>query len=332
MFGNNKELRFGLLLLLTASAVLSLIGFWLSPACGTLVLTACILISVIHLATEGYRYRRLQKLSRDLDALLVSGTPLPIREYDEGELSILANQIQKMTLRLVEAAETVKADKLHLADSLADISHQLRTPLTAMNLTAAMLREADLSAEKRAALTGELRRLLTRTEWLVESLLKLSKLDAGTVALSKESLSASALIAQATEPLAIPMDLRDQTLRIHCKDESFSGDAVWTAEALGNVLKNCMEHTPYGGTITVTAMETALYTQIIVEDNGPGFDPGDIPHLFERFYKGSNASESSYGIGLALARTVITAQNGTIQAMNGSTGAKFVIKFYKQVI
>ena len=93
-----------------------------------------------------------------------------------------------------------------------------------------------------------------------------------------------------------------------------------------------MEHTPDGGTITVTAEETALFTQITVEDTGPGFSEKDIPHLFERFYKGSNASESSYGIGLALARTVISAQNGTVQAMNGSHGAKFVIKFYKQVI
>ena len=132
--------------------------------------------------------------------------------------------------------------------------------------------------------------------------------------------------------MAIPMDLRDHRLVVCCKDEAFAGDLVWTAEALGNILKNCSEHTPAGGTITITAIETALYTQIEVKDTGPGFDPKDIPHLFERFYKGSNASENSYGIGLALARTVITAQNGTLQAMNGESGAKFVIKFYKQVI
>ena len=332
MFANNKELRLGIILLAATCALLSVIGFCVSPICGILVLAACIVISSIHMMTEAYRYRRLQKLSQDLDKLLVSGAPLPIRDYDEGELSILANQIQKMTLRLMEAAEAVKADKVYLADSLADISHQLRTPLTAMNLTAAMLRAPNLTNEKRISLTGELRNLLTRTEWLVESLLKLSKLDAGTVALAKETVSVSTLIKQASEPLAIPMDLRNQTLEIHCDTEAFTGDAVWTAEALGNILKNCMEHTPAGGTITVTAAETALYTAINVEDTGLGFDSKDIPHLFERFYKGSSASENSYGIGLALARTVITAQNGTIQAMNGSQGAKFVIKFYKQVI
>ena len=132
--------------------------------------------------------------------------------------------------------------------------------------------------------------------------------------------------------MAIPMDLRNQHLIMNCKEERFDGDLIWTAEALGNILKNCMEHTPEGGTITVTAEETALYTQITVEDTGSGFDPKDIPHLFERFYKGSNASQTSYGIGLALAKTIIATQDGTIQARNRSNGAKFIIKFYKQVI
>lgn len=332
MFANNKELRLGLILILIFSFVLTAIGFWIWPVCGVLVLLSSLILGVIHLATEYYRYRRLQKLSQDLDALLVSGTPLPIRDYDEGELSMLANQIQKMTLRMMEAAEAVTAEKVFLADSLADISHQLRTPLTAMNLTAAMLRQPELPEEKRIALTGELRSLLTRTQWLVESLLKLSRLDAGTVVMESAKVSVSDMVRQASKPLTIPMELRNQKLTVHCAGESFTGDLVWTAEALGNVLKNCMEHTPDGGSITVNASETPLYTAITVEDTGPGFDTKELPRLFERFYKGAQASENSYGIGLALARTVITAQNGTIQAMNGNQGAKFVIKFYKQVI
>lgn len=332
MFQSNKELRRSIVIIAIATVVLAIVGFMISAACGVLVLAACVVIAGIHLGTEYYRYRRLQKLSRDLDDLLVGGKPLPIREYDEGELSILANQVQKLTLRLTESAETVKADKIYLADSLADISHQLRTPLTAMNLTTTMLRSPDLTDEKRMELTGELRSLLTRTEWLVETLLKMSKLDAGTVKLAKDAVSVRELIARSAAPIAIPMDLRNQTLAVNCGGEAFIGDLVWSAEALGNILKNCMEHTPEGGTITVTAQETALYTQIEVEDTGPGFDTRDIPHLFERFYKGSNASTNSYGIGLALARTVITAQNGTVQAQNCECGAKFVIKFYKQVI
>ena len=332
MFQNNKELRRSIVVIAIATVVLAVVGFVISTTCGALVLAACIVIAGIHIGTEIYRYRRLQKLSADLDRLLIGGTPLPITEYNEGELSILANQVQKLTLRLTEAAEVVEADKKYLADSLADISHQLRTPLTAMNLTTTMLRSPDLAGDKRMELTGELRSLLTRTEWLVETLLKLSKLDAGTVKLAKDTVSVRELISRSAAPIAIPMDLRNQTLVVNCGGESFIGDLIWSAEALGNILKNCMEHTPEGGTITITAQETALYTQIEVEDTGSGFDPKDIPHLFERFYKGSNASANSYGIGLALARTVVTAQNGTVQAMNSSAGAKFVVKFYKQVI
>jgi len=332
MFQNNKELKVSLILLGVATVILTLIAMSFLISAGILILALGLIATGIHWSTEYYRYRKLQKLSSDLDKLLISGTPLPIREYSEGELSILANQIQKMTLRLTESAEAIKADKVYLADSLADISHQLRTPLTAMNLTTTMLRDTELSTEKRMELTGELRSLLTRTEWLVETLLKLSKLDAGTVKLAKDPVRVKNLIDRAAKPIAIPIDLRNQKLIINCAEETFTGDLVWTAEAIGNILKNCMEHTPESGTITVTVQETALYTQIEVQDTGDGFDAKDIPHLFERFYKGSNASETSYGIGLALARTVITAQNGTIQAANSSNGAKFVIKFYKQVI
>lgn len=332
MFQNNKELRHSLTALVIVTAVMTIIGLCVSAVTGTLILTACLIVVAVFVLTENYRYRKLQKLSTDLDKLLIGGTPLPITEYNEGELSILANQIQKITLLLKESAEVVKADKKYLADSLADISHQLRTPLTSMNLTASMLRNPELTTEKRIELSKELRNLLTRTDWLVETLLKISKLDAGTVKLIQKPVQIKDLIARAAEPLAIPMDLRNQQLIVHCKEEAFTGDPIWTAEALGNILKNCTEHTPEGGTITVTASETSLYTQIEVEDTGAGFDPKDISHLFERFYKGVNASENSYGIGLALARTVITSQNGSVQAINGEKGAKFVIKFYKQVI
>ena len=332
MFQNNRELRYSLTALVISTTIMTVLGFCVSVLTGSLILAACLIAVSIFLLTELYRYRKLQKLSIDLDNLLISGTPLPITEYNEGELSILANQIQKITLLLKESAEVVKADKKYLADSLADISHQLRTPLTSMNLTASMLRNPELTTEKRIELSKELRNLLTRTDWLVETLLKISKLDAGTVKLIQKPVQIKDLIARAAEPLAIPMDLRNQRLIVHCKDEAFIGDLVWTAEALGNILKNCTEHTPEGGIITVTASETSLYTQIEVEDTGSGFDSKDIPHLFERFYKGVNASENSYGIGLALARTVITSQNGSVQAMNGEKGAKFVIKFYKQVI
>lgn len=329
---HNRELRWDVIILLTAAVVLSGAGSCISPACGIFACIAGLTAFGVHFALTAYRYRRLRKLSEDLDRLLYSGTPMPIREYMEGELSVLANQVQKLARHLAEAAEASKSDKLQLADALANISHQLRTPLTAMNLTATMLSDPALTPQRRQELTMELKNLLSRTDWLVETLLKLSKMDAGTVKLASEQVAISKLIDQASSPLLIPMELREQKLIVSCGTEQFAGDLTWTAEALGNVLKNCMEHTPTGGSVTVTAEETALYTQITVQDTGPGFAPKDIPHLFERFYKGTNAVQNSYGIGLALARTVISAQNGTVQASNTPAGARFVIKFYKQNI
>ena len=332
MLLHNKELRKGVTILAAAVALLSFLAAVFSLIAGCISFAVgCIFILII-LFLERYRYSRLKKLSLDLDRLLIGGTPLPIRDYEAGELSVLANQIQKITQRLKEAAETVQQDRKFLADSLADISHQLRTPLTTMDLTTAILRDPRLTPEKRTALIDELRLLMRRTEWLVETLLKLSKLDAGTVTMQKESCPARELISRAAQPFAIPMELRRQKLQLNCGQEVFCGDIVWTGEALGNILKNCTEHTPEGGTITVSIGETPLFLQIDITDTGPGLDPKDIPHLFDRFYKGKHSSENSYGIGLSLARTVIRAQNGSIQALNTGTGAKFVIKFYKQVI
>lgn len=321
--------------LITEAAVLGLLccgitAWGFSQGYGSPALGICLAFSIAHFLFTWLRYRKLRKLSEDLDNLLVRGTPLPIQDYTEGELSILSSQIQKMTLRLTEAADMLQKDKTFLADSMADISHQLRTPLTAMHLTAAMLSGPDLNDDRRRELTQELKHLLQRTQWLVEALLKMSKLDAGTVHLAAEPVAVKELIRRSAEPLAVAMELRGQQLRVFCGQEAFTGDMIWSAEALSNLLKNCMEHTPEGGTITVTAQENSLYTQIDVEDTGPGFREADIPHLFQRFYRGS--SEPGYGIGLALARTIITAQNGTIRAMNTGHGAKYSVKFYHQVI
>ncbi len=298
---------------------------------GWFVCTA-LLLAVLFLGQRRYYRRQLRKLNEDLDRLLQQGIPLPIDQYREGELSILANQMEKITLRLSENAERIQREKETLADSLADISHQLRTPMTAMNLAVTMLRGPEAEHQRRMELTAELRTQLTRMDWLVETLLKLSKLDAGTISMKAENVSVRELIDLAAQPLAIPMDVRDQKLQIACGEERFRGDLSWTAEALGNILKNCMEHTPAGGSIRISAEETPIFTLIRIEDTGEGFRPEDLPHLFERFYQGKGACEGSYGIGLALARAVITAQNGTIQAGNGEAGACFLLKFYKQIV
>ena len=328
----DKKTRRELYIFIAAGTALTAAGFFIADAAGWLILLACAILTGVHFYGEYRQYSSLRQLTANLDELLNSGVPLPISGYAEGEMSILANQIQKITLRLMESKEVLLSEKEDLADSLADISHQLRTPLTAMNLTAAMLSSDSLPDGRRYELTMELKNLLTSTDWLIESLLKLSRLDAGMIKMEKECVTVRELIERAAAPLAIPMDVHDQRLTVDCRDEKLTCDIAWTAEAVGNILKNCTEHTPERGEITVTAQETALFTQITVEDTGPGFNAADIPHLFERFYKGENAAGSSYGIGLALVHDIITAQDGTVKAENYDGGARFTVKFYKQVL
>lgn len=306
-------------------------GFFLSLRCGILTGVACAALLGIHWWTEYAYYRQLKTLSEGLDRLLHSGTPLPVAAYSEGELAILADEIQKLTLRLSETIDALTAEKRALAQSLADISHQLRTPMTAMSLTVTMLSERELPEARRVALAHELRGELLRMDWLVETLLKLSRLDAGMVTLACTRVAVSEVVRRAIQPLAIPMELHGQTFTASCSGFAVC-DLAWTAEAVGNLLKNAMEHTPSGGTIAVSSQETPLYTELCVQDTGEGFDREDLPHLFERFYRGKNASQSSAGIGLAFSRAVITQQNGTIEAKNTQSGACFVVRFYKQVI
>ena len=164
---------------------------------------------------------------------------------------------------------------------------------------------------------------------LIEDILKLSKLDAGVVRFEAEPITAAALTERAVRSLRIPMELREQKLVLELEDARLTVDPAWTAEALGNILKNCVEHTPAGGTLTVTARQTPIFTELTVTDTGPGLDPEDLPRLFERFYRGKDAGENSIGIGLALARQIIAAQNGTVQAANNpGGGARFTLRFY----
>ena len=331
MIRNNKELRQGLLLFAVVTVLLSIAGWFHSPLTALLVFLGGAAGALIYFLTEYRRYRKLEKLSAQLERLMQDGTSLSIADYEEGELSVLASQLQKVTLRLKENAEALSRDKRFLADSLADISHQLRTPLTTMNLTLGLLKNDPEPAE-REELLREFSALLSRTEWLVETLLKLSRLDAGMVPLSPGTCTAGSLFARSSEPLLIPMELKEQTLTMEGEEIPLTVDPVWIAEAIGNILKNCVEHTPAGGTIRLSAEDNPLYTAIVIEDDGPGFAGEDLPHLFERFYKGKNGTSNGYGIGLALAQKIITAQGGTIQASNGENGACFTIRFYKTVM
>ena len=296
------------------------------------VLILCILFIIIYLLTTYGRYRRICGLSSDIDRILHGNNHLSLESYSEGELGVLQSEIYKMTVRLREQQQKLQEDKIYLASSIADISHQIRTPLTSVNLLVSFLSRADIQDIERRKISRELYDQLSRIDWLITALLKISRLDAGIVQFNREIVSFSDLLKRAAAPLLIPIELREQTLSVET-DGTFLGDISWTCEALTNIIKNCMEHTPNGGEIIIRALENALFSEVVILDNGCGIDKEDLPHIFERFYKGKDSDDKSIGIGLALAKMIITKQNGTIKAENKPDGgAMFTIRFYKGIV
>lgn len=246
-------------------------------------------------------------------------------------MSVLHDEISKMTRRLVEQAEALKKEKGNLADALADISHQLKTPLTSLNILNASLCNEKMTDEERYELIRKQTMLLSRMEWLIATLLKISKLDAGTITLKPQEVYLKDVVEKAIRPLEIAAELKMQIIKKEVPAElKLALDVEWTAEALGNVIKNCIEHSPEGGSIEIKTIERPLLTQIIIVDNGAGFNEKDIPHLFDRFYQGNGSTIGNAGLGLALAKTIINNQGGVIRAKNQeSSGAKFEICFYR---
>ncbi len=292
----------------------------------------CAVFILLHIMSAYVRYKKIAKLSADIDNILHGNDKIRIDNYSEGEIGILQSEIYKMTVRLREQQQNLLNDKIYLADSIADISHQIRTPLTSINLIVEMLSKPDVSEKQRIKHCRDLKELLKRIDWLITSLLKISKLDAGTVEFTKVEIPMSELVRKASSPLLVPIEIREQMLEIEAEG-TFCGDVDWTLEAIGNILKNCMEHTPAGGTLYVKASENPLYSEIIISDTGCGISKEDLPHIFERFYKGDKSNNNSFGIGLALARMIIKEQNGSIKAENRATcGAEFTIRFYKSAV
>jgi signal transduction histidine kinase len=327
----NREIR----ILILSMGVISLIGVIaasiISWVAAILTFITTILIISCCIVFTRWRYQELEKLSSYLRQISGGDYSLDVRDNYEGELSILKSDIYKVTLMLSEQGSLLRQDKIQLTDAISDISHQLKTPITSMTVMADLLSDATLPTAKRTEFTRNIRIQLERTDWLVSSLLKLSKIDAGTVQLKKDEIVVSDLIRNALEPVLIPIEIKEQTVSIKGEEAaSFLGDLNWTVEALINILKNCVEHTGAGGTIEIAYAENALYTEIVIADNGKGISKGDLAHLFKRFFKGKNASEESIGIGLAMAYSIITSQNGDIEVTSEEgRGTEFRIKFYK---
>lgn len=347
-----------LVLLMAALAILTPIEskLWVTAA-GVLAL-------VFFLAVSLLRHREINQLALEVDQVLHTGRQINFSNCREGDVAVLSNELAKMVANLAYTRDQLAKEKNALADALADISHQIRTPLTAITLMLPIIEDANDPIERKRH-TRKLESMLERVSWLVTTLLKIAKVDAGAMHVERQYVNAEEVVRSAVAPLETAMDLREVSLRVNANaNATFEGDANWTAEAIENIVKNCMEQTPAGGIVTIDMKEDAIATSITITDTGPGITDEDLPHIFERFYRGNNAEvmaqktaaegvadfddsmasadavvsqqmrePTGFGIGLSLAQALISAQDGTLSASNSTEGgAQFKITFPKLVI
>lgn len=328
----NKEIKIflGGQIILAMVIVLLLLFGWIPAWLAVATITVAMILS--NLIFTAYRYEEMKRLSMYLVRLQNGEKTLDVRDNSEGELSILKNELYRISVKLNTQTELLLRDKTYLSDALSDISHQLKTPLTSMMIMVELLEEDQLPEEKRQEFLRNISIGIERMQWLVQALLKLSKLDADAVVLKKEKVDVGRLIHAAVAPLLITLELKEIHLSIEELPETVTmiGDFQWTCEAITNIVKNCIEHTPIAGTIRITYSDNNLYTRICIQDSGCGIEPEELPHIFDRFYKGSNSKNDSVGIGLALSKEIISREKGRIEVQSIlSEGTSFEIKFYR---
>lgn len=326
----NREFRQFVILFSIMTAASVTLGFKINVAAGILAIASAAAFGTAFFLFSKVRYKSIARISNQIDLVLHNVDHLYIGESDEGELSILHSEITKMTLRIREQNDALKKEKEHLADSLADIAHQLRTPLTSATLVLSLLGN-NPDENQRKAFVRETEELLVRMDWLITSLLKLSRLDAGIVAFQKEQIDVNALVYASLRPFLIPMELHNINVQIDVPEGVImQGDSGWLSQAIQNILKNCIESTEDNGLIEIACWSNPLFTEITIHDSGKGFEKEDLACLFDRFYRGKSPNSTGYGIGLALCKMIITRQGGTITAKNQQQGgAVFAIRFPK---
>lgn len=257
---------------------------------------------------------------------------LEIEEHGESELSILKSELYKITVMLKEESESAKDEKKCLSKAVEDISHQLKTPLTSIRILLDNLEETEMDEEYRKECIHDISRQIENMNFLTITLLKLARFDAGVVVMKKETISLPKMFSKIKNDLDVLLELKNQKLRIDdSKDVEIIGDYSWQVEAFTNIIKNCSEHSKEGASIEVTFHETPFYSKIQIQDHGEGISKKDIRHIFERFYKSSNANKESIGVGLSLAKTIIEENNGYITCKSEEgVGTLFEIKYAKR--
>lgn len=257
---------------------------------------------------------------------------LKIEENDNGELSKLRNELYKTTVLLKETAEISEKEKENLSTAIADISHQLKTPLTTIRIMLDNIQDdPDMEKEVREDFLIEISKQIDWISSLVVALLKIAKFDAGTIKMENNEINAKNLIDNIVSNLAILMELKNIEIITNVDEKAtFIADYKWQQEALTNILKNAIEHSKHNSRIYITVENTNLFLKIIIKDEGSGIDKEDLKHIFQRFYKTKNSSENSIGIGLPLAKAIIEQSNGYIKVETKyGEGTSFEVKYIK---
>lgn len=327
----------GFLYAIVASAIFVAVGFIaifnINKDSAIIFLIVSVLILAVFSVITYQRIKEIRIMSEYLRRINDGEFDLDITDNQEGELSVLKNNIYKVVVTLRAQQELLLKDKNYLADSLADISHQLKTPITSITVMTDLLKN-ETDEGKRREFLEVINSQLSRINWLIVTLLKLSRIDAGAVEFKKERTSLGGIIENAAKPFLINAELKGIELKTECNGEIFADvDKNWYTEAISNIIKNCIEHTGEGGFVSVSAFESPVLTKIIIKDNGSGISPEDLPHIFERFYQGRDHSETSVGIGLALSKAILNRQNSLIDVKSEmGKGTKFEITIYKTIV
>lgn len=296
-----------------------------------LMITIIILI-LAFLRFNSKKDKEINEITKYIEEINRKNYKLNIDEMSEDELSILKNEVYKTTIMLKEAAENSNKEKLQLKDSLSDISHQLKTPLTSILIILDnLIDDPDMDKEIRQDFIRDIKMEITNISFFVQTILKLSKLDTNTVDFIEEKTYIKDIVDEVVKNLSILCDLRNiKIITIYKKNAQITCDFRWQVEAFSNIIKNCIEHSNDNSNIYIEVDENNAYSQIVIKDNGTGIDKEDLPHIFERFYKGKNSSNESCGIGLSLAKTIIEKSNGYINAESKEKkGTTFTIKYFK---
>ena len=291
-----------------------------------------LILSIIVFKYNHSESKKINEITKYIEEINRGNYKLNIEENTEDELSILKNELYKITIKLKEVAENSQKDKTTLKDSLSDISHQIKTPITSILIMLDnILSDENMPEDIKKDFIKDIKREIVNIKFLVESILKLSKIDSNSIKFIKKEVFIKDIINEAVKNVSMLSELKNIEI-IVLGDDSIKTicDLKWQVEAITNILKNCIEHSYENRKIYINYNQNNMYTELKIEDNGTGIDAKDLPHIFERFYKGKNSSSDSVGIGLALSKSIIESNNGYIQVDSKlNKGTTFIIKYLK---